>query len=164
LINNIRGEIRMPHYFDSLEPQYRVIDEAMYNISEKKKGFYESIFTDEYDRLEEDNKQLVLGVICGEYGISMDELIQYCVEEQYEEEKSPYYDGIEEIKALNKRLDKLIIEQRKMFDELKDTEVSSDGTQRVELTGMTHCCDGELERIKDELIADSKRLDRLRGN
>jgi vacuolar-type H+-ATPase subunit I/STV1 len=77
-------------------------------------------------------------------------------------------DNLEQIKRNNEKIDELNKEQSKqniefgkLVERINDTEPTSDGTQRVELTGMTHCCDEELDKVKDELIADSKRLDRM---
>lgn len=61
---------------------YRLINEALRNISIHKLGFYDSIFTPEYELLEEDEQNMVVGVLLSEYWISTKEFVDYCIEEK----------------------------------------------------------------------------------
>lgn len=67
-------------FFEETEPAYIVVNEAFRSI--KSKGFYNAIFTDKYEALEEDDKNMVVGIILGDYGLSMKELIDTCIEEK----------------------------------------------------------------------------------
>ncbi|CEG31426.1 hypothetical protein [Peribacillus simplex] len=61
---------------------YRLINEAMRNISIHKLGFYESVFSPEWELLEEEEQDMVVGVLLSEYGISTKEFVDYCIEEK----------------------------------------------------------------------------------
>jgi hypothetical protein len=66
--------------FEETEPVYKVINYSMLNI--KSLGFYDAIFTDEYEQLEEDDKNMVIGVILGDYGLSFKDFIDLIIEEK----------------------------------------------------------------------------------
>jgi DNA-binding ferritin-like protein (Dps family) len=59
--------------FKETEPVYKVINYAMLNIG--KVGFYDAIFTDEYEQLEEDEKNMACGVVMAETGVSIKEFV-----------------------------------------------------------------------------------------
>lgn len=61
---------------------YRLINEAMRNISIHKLGFYESVFSPELELLEEEEQDMVVGVLLSEYGIRTKEFVDYCIEEK----------------------------------------------------------------------------------
>lgn len=65
--------------FEETRPVYKVINHAFKNI--KEQGFYKSIFTNEYEKLEDEDKNTVIGVICGDYGLSSKDLIDECIKE-----------------------------------------------------------------------------------
>lgn len=69
-------------FFDGTEPVYKVINHAFSNI--KTKGFYESIFTSEYTALDDEDQNLVIGVILGDYGITIKDLLDECLKEKIE--------------------------------------------------------------------------------
>lgn len=74
-------------YFNSPEdPVLNLVDDIMYNISEKKRGFYDSIFaTKNYHDLDFIEKQRVVDIICGEYLITdLKDLVDYCIQEKLE--------------------------------------------------------------------------------
>lgn len=66
--------------FDEAKPVYKVINHAFRNI--KDEGFYKAIFTDEYFALDEDDQNMVIGVIQGDYGLTIYDLINNCIEEK----------------------------------------------------------------------------------
>ncbi|MFK9119121.1 hypothetical protein ACJEBK_19875 [Peribacillus frigoritolerans] len=61
---------------------YRLINEAMRNISIHKLGFYESVFSPEWELLEEEEQDMVVGILLSEYGIRTKEFVDYCIEEK----------------------------------------------------------------------------------
>lgn len=70
-------------FFDESDgkPEYKVINQCFRNI--KTEGFYNAILTNvDFQALEEDEQNLVLGVIMGDYGLSMREFIDECVAER----------------------------------------------------------------------------------
>jgi hypothetical protein len=69
------------NYFEETEPVYKVLNDAMKGISELKQGFYKSIFTPQYEALEDDEKNFVVGVLMGEYSLDIKDLIDECVKE-----------------------------------------------------------------------------------
>jgi hypothetical protein len=70
-------------YFEETTPVYKVINNAMYNISELKRNFYESVFiTPEYEALDEIDKDAVIGILLANYGLSIKEFIDICVAEK----------------------------------------------------------------------------------
>ncbi|MCY9007171.1 hypothetical protein [Peribacillus frigoritolerans] len=62
---------------------YRLINKAMRNISIHKLGFYESVFSPEWELMEEEDKEMVVGVLLSEYGIGTKEFVDYCIEEKF---------------------------------------------------------------------------------
>ncbi len=62
---------------------HNVIDAARVNI--KSKGFYDAIFTPQFEELDVDDKNLVVGVIMGDYGLNMKDLIDNCIEEKLDQ-------------------------------------------------------------------------------
>jgi hypothetical protein len=74
-------------YFDETKDLYIVINHAFRNI--KKVGFYKAIFTNAYDALSYEDKNMTIGVIMGDYGLSdFKELIDHCIAEKLDV-KSP---------------------------------------------------------------------------
>jgi len=69
------------YFHDEGENVYKVINQAMKGISEGK-GYYKSIFTTQFQQLDYDEQNMVIGVILGEFGVSTKELIDYCIEEK----------------------------------------------------------------------------------
>lgn len=67
-------------FFEETKPAYIVVNEAFRSI--KSKGFYNAIFTDKYEALDEDDKNMVVGIILGDYGLTTKELIDTCFEEK----------------------------------------------------------------------------------
>lgn len=74
-------------FFEETRPVYRLLNQAMIDITENDKGFYESIFTLGYDELEYEDQNMIVGVILGDYGLEIKELIDYCIDEKIEEFK-----------------------------------------------------------------------------
>lgn len=72
--------MKSKHLFVGEEPVYKVINHAMLNS--KSQGFYNAIFTDDYEQLEVEDKSLVIGVILGEYGLDFKELVDECISEK----------------------------------------------------------------------------------
>jgi hypothetical protein len=66
--------------FEEDKEVYKVINFALLNIG--KVGFYDAIFTDEYGQLEEEDKNMVIGVITGDYGLSFKDFIDFIIEEK----------------------------------------------------------------------------------
>lgn len=67
-------------YFEENKPVYTVINEAFKSI--KSKGFYNAIFTDKYEELDTGDQQMVVGVIMGDYGLDIKDLIDLCIDEK----------------------------------------------------------------------------------
>lgn len=74
-------------FFEETRPVYRLLNQAMRDITENEKGFYESIFTSGYEELEYDDQNLLVGVIQGDYGLEIKDIIDCCIEEKVKEIK-----------------------------------------------------------------------------
>ena len=74
-------------FFEETREVYRLLNKSMRDITENEKGFYNSIFTPEYAELEYEDQNLLVGVIQGDYGLDIKDLIDYCIEEKIEEYK-----------------------------------------------------------------------------
>jgi hypothetical protein len=70
-------------YFEETNPVYKIVNNAMYNITELKRDFYDSIFTTpEYEVLDEVDKDAVVGILLANYGLSIKEFIDICIGEK----------------------------------------------------------------------------------
>jgi len=74
-------------FFEESRPVYRLLNQTMRDITENGKGFYNSIFTPEYDELEYEDQNLLVGVIEGDYCMDIKQLIDCCIAEKIEEFK-----------------------------------------------------------------------------
>ncbi len=69
------------YFHDEGENVYKVINQAMKGISEGR-GYYKSIFNSQFQQLDYDEQDMVVGVILGEFGIQTKHLIDICIEEK----------------------------------------------------------------------------------
>lgn len=72
-------------FFEETEPEYIVLNQCFRNI--KEQGFYNAIFNNpNFKALDEDGRNLVCGVIIGDYGFDgISDFIETCVEERLQQ-------------------------------------------------------------------------------
>ncbi|MGD6781342.1 hypothetical protein ACQCT3_18070 [Sutcliffiella horikoshii] len=74
-------------YFEETEPVYKVLNHANRSMTEEGRGFYESVFTEDYGKLDIDDQNMVIGVLLGDYGWDIKDLVDMCLEERLDNEE-----------------------------------------------------------------------------